>query len=395
MALSISACLMACGDVQQPVSETTAPGTEQRVKQQTHSNSEVGITTEAVEEIDQETGIPAGIIAQLGDTTEYLKGSAASVQENIQEDIPLPEINSKSSGKRSELRVDGSITDGDSALGIETAESAKAPEVSYRDGDKDANRSSDLSAYKDVSVEFVSYPSQTISPTKAMVLSNLSANTGIDMVFTIECGKKEVTSDKIAAGYAWYVNSKDLNLSASATPYSVTVVSTAYTTDGVLLNSIKQTVEITVEDGIGVEQESARHDTQVNGQRYTTTVTYVADTTKFSVILPAVIAVENGVVGTDIYANFRVTNAKDGMLATLTANGDDGKADILLSGSGTKIKARLSSAENGSPVLSYEFKNKESKLQRVGPVHCTISSGKKAENDYYGTMQFDLSVDGV
>lgn len=301
-----------------------------------------------------------------------------------------------------EQLADGKTTTGIgeySADGVATDDSVANKKsgagVGYKEASVDANTSTNLSKYKNTDVEFVSYPSQTISENTAMVFSNLSCNSGITIQFNLSVNEKQFSSECVSAGGSWSVNSKDLGLSASKTPYKMEVVSQAYAEDGTKLSAVSQEVSVTVTTGADEKQDSAKYDNQGNGTTYETAVVYEADNTVFSAIVPAVVSVAENDVGSDISVGFRVLNAKNGMIATIKASGDDGKADVVLTGGDNSLKATLSGESSGEPSLKHVYSGGEDSLEEVGPIHCTTDQGKPASSDYYGTVLYKLSLTGI
>lgn len=256
----------------------------------------------------------------------------------------------------------------------------------------DSHSSSDLSNYKNDYVEFISYPDQQISDGMGMVLTNLSANKGVKMVFTIsENGKVLKKSEAIDAGKDWTVNAKDLGLKEGK--YDITILSEAYTENGTTLNCVEQTIVLTVGEQVaGTQTKYFEDDNQPNGTSYETAVYYEADNTEFSTIVPAVVGIEKDDIGADIYVSFRALNAKKGMTATVKATNVDNKTTIALAGGSEKATAVLSSEKDGDASLNYTFNKVYSGLQQVGPIHCNVEKGKAAKQSYYGTCKFTVGL---
>lgn len=302
----------------------------------------------------------------------------------------------------SELKADGKAKDGIgeySADGISAGDAVAKKKsdagVDYKETSVDTNTSTNLSKYKNTNVEFVSYPSQTISANTAMVFSNLSCNSGVTIQFSLSVDGKQFVSERVNAGGSWSVNSKDLGLGTSKTPYKMEVVSQAYAEDGTKLSAVSQEVSVTVTEGAAEKQTSEKYDNQGNGTTYETAVVYEADNTIFSAVVPAVVSVAENDVGSDISVGFRVLNAKKGMIATIKASGDDGKADVVLTGGDNSLKATLSGESSGEPSLKHVYSGGEDSLEEVGPIHCTTDQGKPASSDYFGTVLYKLSLTGI
>ncbi len=302
----------------------------------------------------------------------------------------------------SELKADGKAKDGIGeysadgiAAGDAVAKKKSDAGVGYKETSVDTNTSTNLSKYKNTNVEFVSYPSQTISANTAMVFSNLSCNSGVTIQFSLSVNGKQFVSERVNAGGSWSVNSKDLGLGTSKTPYKMEVVSQAYAEDGTKLSAVSQEVSVTVTEGAAEKQTSEKYDNQGNGTTYETAVVYEADNTIFSAVVPAVVSVAENDVGSDISVGFRVLNAKKGMIATIKASGDDGKADVVLTGGDNSLKATLSGESSGEPSLKHVYSGGEDSLEEVGPIHCTTDQGKPASSDYFGTVLYKLSLTGI
>lgn len=270
----------------------------------------------------------------------------------------------------------------------------KNPEdsIGLSEAASDSHSSSDLSNYKNDYVEFISYQDQQISESMGMVLTNLSANKGVKIVFTIsENGKVLKKSETIDAGKDWTVNAKDLGLKEGK--YNITILSEAYTENGTTLNCVEQTIVLTVEEQVaGTQTKYFEDDNQPNGTSYETAVYYEADNTEFSTIVPAVVGIEKDDIGADIYVSFRALNAKKGMTATVKATNVDNKTTIALAGGSEKATAVLSSEKDGDASLNYTFNKVYSGLQQVGPIHCNVEKGKAAKQSYYGTCKFTVGL---
>lgn len=374
-----------------------------------------GVNTQTVSGIEDELGEDMGSTEEQGDSvTRRSDADSMMASEGLQSFARRVLGSLTNYAKRSSSRETSSadeetteeigtnfgvsISDDDDGLGTKNGvgiADGDEEEVGYVAPSTDDNKSSNLAGYAGKDVEFVSYTSQTISETRAMVFSNLSSNDGVQMQFTVKCQGKTKQSDKLNPGEAWTLTSTDLGLPVSKKAVTVTVISQAYTMDGAPLNSVTQDVSVVVADAGEVEETSKVYDNQPNGSKYKTNVIYNADNTMFSVITPAVVAVEQGDIGSDIYVSFRVVNAAAGMKVEVAATGESNKASITLAGENTEVKASLSGATANGAVLTYDFKGGESSLQKVGPIHCTINQGKKAGSDYYGIANFDLMLSGV
>lgn len=336
--------------------------------------------------------------------TEWVKKALGIVSEY---DVPK---SAESKGENSDGSSGGGVNglaeiDGGTGIGIYSndgiattggiAQNSSMDSVEHKVSTQDENVSSDLSAYRNTKIEFVSYPAQTISESMSMVFTNLSCNAGIGIVFTLDYEGKSVSSHSVQAGGSWSVNAADLGLKERSKPYSVTVTSQAFAPDGTKLSAVTQSIEVTVVGGHLAKQESTYHDNQPNGAVYQTAIVYEADNTVFSAIVPAVVAVSKGDVGSDVSVGFRVLNAKDGMNATIKASGADGKADVVLTGGDKSVKAVLSGEKSGNASLSHTYSGGEESLEEVGPIHCNIEQGKAAGVDYFGTVNYSLSLTGV
>lgn len=312
--------------------------------------------------------------------------SATENNKDSEEDV------NRASGNKNTMEFnDSDALDGDSIT-------QKKPEdsIGINVATQDGHSSSDLSNYKDDYVEFVSYSDQQITSSSGMVLTNLSTNTGIKMIFTIsENGKVLKKSDAVEAGKDWIVTSKDLGLKDGE--HNVSILSQAFTEDDVALNCVEQTIRLTIASIVTkTSTDYYKCDNQSNGTKYETAVYYNADNTEFSAIVPAVVGIEKDDIGTDIYVSFRALNAKKGMTATVAAaNTGNNKAKINLAGDNETVTAVLSSEQNGTASLKYTFDKVYSGLQQVGPIHCNVAKGKTARQSYYGTCKFNVKLTGA
>lgn len=270
---------------------------------------------------------------------------------------------------------------------------------------------SKLASYSSKSIEFVSFPQQTLTRTsRSMILTNLSSNSGIAaMKFTIVYKDKTVySSDYVMPGDSAMISAKSIvgdeldAIIADKTAVTISILSQAYgivNVDGIdtvtetPLNSIVQDVSVSIADDSAEQVSSTSYDNQADGLTYTTKIAYSANNLELSTVLPAVIAVNSGNKGTEIYATFKATNTSDKTSVTLTATGDDGNSNITLEGSSEPVTAYMSgTSDSDKALLTYKFTKANTLTQRVGPIYCTLNNGSTAVSNYYGTIQFSLNL---
>lgn len=391
--MTISLTIMGCGSNETALREP-AVSTENSVV----VNTETELSEESmVEETDTDD-----VLARLGLYSRYNAPKNAEGNNAAAETVTMGENeNNSGGGEGSSLSVgqdlngnnDDDIVQGSNDVGIFNPDDEE--NVSVNGEVVDDTVSGNLGQYSGDTVEFINYTDQTITNTnRAIILSNLSVNGSFKMKFIVKNGENVLyESDFIDAGGAVAVDGSVLKLSVREEPYVLTIVSQAYSADFVQLNSVTQDVKVTVVNEGGEHTDSVEYDKQTNGTTYTTTVVYNADNMEFSTIVPAVVAIEKGDIGTDMFVNFRAANAKKGTSVIIKATGADGKATITLAGSGSGIVAgKLSSSESAEAVLSYKFSKDDSVLEKVGPIHCVINDGYTAASDIFGTINFDLAL---
>lgn len=385
LVLGMSLCFTACGS--ESVEEADVIESSESQQSVAENNFKAaGVGQEDVLEVkDQGSTLLEKVKSALGITSTY-SGKAGTGDDGSDDSTEIIVTDGTSTFKMS------SDEDFDTGGGIAQKDHDSGAKVDSVDNELDSNESSDLSAYSEKTIEFVSYPSQTISENKAMVFTNLSSNEGTCIRFTLEYEGKTKESELLKAGESWSVTANDLGLSARTKAYSVKVLSQGYTEEGTKLNGVTQEISVKVEDGAEKEVASSTYKDQTDGTKYNTAVEYLSDNTYFATIVPAVVTVNQGDVGADVFVSFRALNAKDGMVATVKATNDKGKAKLTLTGGSKEIEATLSSAESTKAVLSHTFEKSESALQEVGPIHCSVKQGKKAGRNYYGVLNFGVTL---
>lgn len=246
-------------------------------------------------------------------------------------------------------------------------------------------------------IEFVTYLDQEFSGTyTSFIVTNLSSNR-YDMNFTIyEDGEVLCSITDVSPGES---ESFDFGELLGNGEYIITVVSEAVNDNGYVLDSFEQDVDVTITDVIDDITEGTTKENQASGSTYETGIIYDAESMLCSVVLPAVLYVNKGDVGTDFDVSYRIVSVEKGTKFTLTAkNGLDSDSTVKLlsvdggNGNVSSVSACVSMGESGTD-LEYSVDASESILHTVGPIHFYMSNNKIASGDYYGTTRFRLEIE--
>lgn len=278
-------------------------------------------------------------------------------------------------------------------------------EANYKEKENDAEY--DLGEYNNSSIaaeagnviEFVTYTDQELNGVySSFIVTNLSSNS-YNMNFYVYNGDKLLaTVNGVVPGGA---ESVELARVLGEGNFTLTVVSEAVTSDGTVLDSLEQEVAFSVKDiaDAGVTTGTTKEN-QASGSVYETSVVYDAESMQCSVVLPAVLSVAKGEIGTDFDISYRIVGVKTGTKFALTAvNGLDADSAIKLitsdgaNGELSTVNANLKMGTAGSSSLDFVLDTTESVLHTVGPVHCFLSNDKVASGNYYGTTRFKISIE--
>lgn len=267
-------------------------------------------------------------------------------------------------------------------------------EVDYDSGEYSNDSIADEA---DNTIEFVTYMDQKLTGAySSFIVTNLSSNK-YSMNFYIYNGNDLLATIKdVEPGAA---ESAELVRLLGEGDFTLTVISEAVSSNGAVLDSLEQEVNVSISDVAGKETASGTEKkNQPSGSTYETSVVYDAESMQCSVVLPAVLHVAKGDVGTDFDISYRIVGVKSGTKFSLTAtNGLDADNAIKLittDGANGKISTVNANLKMGSAGNNLDFilDTEDSVLHTVGPVHCFLSNNKIANGNYYGTTRFRINI---
>lgn len=339
--------------------------------------------------------------SDVGDNTGGASSSIIKLEDTDSTLLDAPEVQSEVPGSGVSRAVNNSAQNGklipfsdevyDSVLVRDEANYEESENAAVYDEGEYNNQN--IAEEADNVIEFVTYMDQELTDVySSFIVTNLSNNC-YNMNFYIYNGDKLLCSVAgVAPGDAKSFELPDL---LGDGDYTLTVVSEAVSDSGAVLDSLEQDVKVSITSSKVSASDGETKEAR-SGDTYETSIVYDAETMQCSVILPAILSIVAGESGTDFDVSYRVVGLQQGTRFTLTAeNGLDADNNVkLITNSG--VNGEISSVNAGltfDESLDFVIGASESSLHTVGPVHCYVTDGKIAKNNYYGTTRFSLKIE--